>query len=200
MSISLQHADATKGGEWLIKESNPFTTFIPEDFTEEQRMIKEMTNQFINTEILPITDRIDKLEPGLAPSLLDKAGELGLLAISIPEEYSGLGKDVITSTIVNEEMGKGFSFAISFSVQTGIGMLPILYFGTEAQKQKYLPKMATGELKGAYGLTEPNSGSDALGAKTTAILSSDGKYYLLNGQKCWISNGGFAQISTVFAK
>ncbi|TKK71784.1 acyl-CoA dehydrogenase [Ilyomonas limi] len=200
MNTSLQQADTTKGGEWLIKESNPFTTFIPEDFTEEQRMIKEMSNQFINTGILPVIDRIDKQEPGLIQSLLDKAGELGLLSIAIPEEYGGLGKDFITATIVNEEMGKGFSFAISFSVQTGIGMLPILYFGTEAQKQQYLPKMATGELKGAYGLTEPNSGSDALGAKTTATLSSDGNYYLLNGQKCWISNGGFADVYIIFAK
>ena len=200
MNTSLQQTDTTKGGEWLIKESNPFTTFIPEDFTEEQRMIKDMSNQFINTEILPVIDRIDKQEPGLIQSLLDKAGELGLLSIAIPEEYGGLGKDFITATIVNEEMGKGFSFAISFSVQTGIGMLPILYFGTEAQKQQYLPKMATGELKGAYGLTEPNSGSDALGAKTTATLSEDGNYYLLNGQKCWISNGGFADVYIIFAK
>lgn len=200
MNTSLQQADTTKGGEWLIKESNPFTTFIPEDFTEEQRMIKEMSDQFISTEILPLHDRIDKQEPGLVPSLLDKAGELGLLAISIPEEYGGLGKDFITSTIVNEEVGKSFSFAISFSVQTGIGMLPILYFGTEEQKQQYLPKMATGELKGAYGLTEPNSGSDALGAKTTATLSEDGNCYLLNGQKCWISNGGFADVYIIFAK
>lgn len=200
MSTSLQQADTTKGGEWLIKEGNPFTTFIPEDFTEEQRMIKDMSNQFVKTEILPLIDRIEKQEPGLVPSLLEKAGEYGLLSIAIPEEYGGLGKDFITATIVNEELGKTFSYAISFSVQTGIGMLPILYFGTEAQKQKYLPKMATGELKGAYGLTEPNSGSDALGAKTTATLSADGKYYLLNGQKCWISNGGFADVYIIFAK
>ena len=200
MSTSLQQADTTKGGEWLIKEGNPFTTFIPEDFTEEQRMIKDMSNQFVKTEILPLIDRIEKQEPGLVPSLLEKAGDYGLLSIAIPEEYGGLGKDFITATIVNEELGKTFSYAISFSVQTGIGMLPILYFGTEAQKQKYLPKMATGELKGAYGLTEPNSGSDALGAKTTATLSADGKYYLLNGQKCWISNGGFADVYIIFAK
>jgi len=200
MNTSLQQADATKGGEWLIKESNPFTTFIPEDFTEEQRMIRDMSNQFVRTEILTLSDRIEKQEPGLVPSLLDKAGELGLLSIGIPEEYGGLGKDFITTTIVNEELGKSYSFAISFSVQTGIGILPILYFGTEEQKQKYLPQMATGELKGAYGLTEPNSGSDALGAKTTATLSTDGTHYLLNGQKCWISNGGFADVYIIFAK
>ncbi len=200
MNTSLQQADATKGGEWLIRESNPFTTFIPEDFTEEQRMIRDMSQQFIKTEILPVTERIEKQEPGLMPSLLEKAGELGLLSIAIPEEYGGLGKDFITATIVNEEIGKSNSFTVAFSVQTGIGMLPILYFGTEAQKQIYLPKMATGELKGAYGLTEPNSGSDALGAKTTATLSADGTHYLLNGQKCWISNGGFADVYIIFAK
>src|SRR3954470_212851 len=200
MSTSLQQADTTKGGEWLIKESNPFTTFIPEDFTEEQHMIRDMSQQFVKTEILPVAERIEKQEPGLVPSLLEKAGDLGLLSIAIPEEYGGLGKDFITATIVTEELGKSYSYAISFSVQTGIGMLPILYFGTEAQKQKYLPKMATGELKGAYGLTEPSSGSDALGAKTTATLSADGTHYLLNGQKCWISNGGFADVYIIFAK
>jgi alkylation response protein AidB-like acyl-CoA dehydrogenase len=200
MNTSLQQADTTKGGEWLIKESNPFTTFIPEDFTEEQRMIRDMSQQFVKTEIVPVTARIEKQEPGLMPSLLDKAGELGLLSIAIPEEYGGLGKDFITATIVNEEIGKSNSFTVAFSVQTGIGMLPILYFGTEAQKQKYLPKMATGEVKGAYGLTEPNSGSDALSAKTTATLSANGTHYLLNGQKCWISNGGFADVYIIFAK
>ncbi len=200
MDTSLQQTSTIKGGEWIIKESNPFETFIPEDFNEEQRMIKDMSDQFIKTEVMPLVERIDKTEPGLLLSLLNKAGDLGLLSIAIPEAYGGLGKDFITSTIVTEGSGKGFSFSISFSVQTGIGMLPILYFGTEAQKQQYLPKMATGELKGAYGLTEPNSGSDALGAKTTATLSTDGRYYLLNGQKCWISNGGFADVYIVFAK
>ncbi|WP_438946812.1 acyl-CoA dehydrogenase family protein [Sediminibacterium sp.] len=191
---------ALLGGEWIIKESNPHETFIPEDFNEEQQMVMDMCHQFLNTEVLPIVDRIDKMEPGLVALLMDKAGEQGLLSTSFPEEYGGLGKDFITSTIVNEGMGGGYSFSVAVAAHTGIGSLPILYFGTEAQKQKYIPKLASGEWKGAYGLTEPNSGSDALGAKTTAKLSEDGKYYILNGQKCWITNGGFADVYTVFAK
>jgi len=200
MSTSTQQSSALKGGEWLIKESNAFETFIPEDFNEEQSMVMDMCQQFLDTEIYPILERIDKLEPGLMPSLLQKAGEQGLLSTSFPEEYGGLGKDFITSTIVNEGLGGGHSFSVAVAAHTGIGSLPILYFGTDNQKKKYIPKLASGEWKGAYGLTEPNSGSDALGAKTTAKLSEDGKYYLLNGQKCWITNGGFADVYTVFAK
>jgi alkylation response protein AidB-like acyl-CoA dehydrogenase len=199
-SASTTAANALKGGEWLIKESNPFDTFIPEDFDEEQKMVMDMCTQFLDTEVYPVLERIDKLEPGLMPSLVEKAGEQGLLSTSMPEEYGGLGKDFITSTIVNEGLGGGHSFSVAIAAHTGIGTLPILYFGTDEQKQKYIPKLASGEWKGAYGLTEPNSGSDALGAKTTATLSSDGKYYLLNGQKCWITNGGFADVYTVFAK
>lgn len=191
---------ALKGGEWIIKESDPSNTFIPEDFNEEQKMVMEMCEQFLATDILPIIDRIEKLEPGLMPSLVQKAGEQGLLSTSMPEQYGGLGKDFITSTIVNEGLGGGYSFSVAVAAHTGIGSLPILYFGTDAQKEKYIPKLASGEWKGAYGLTEPNSGSDALGAKSTAKLSDDGKYYLLNGQKCWITNGGFADVYTVFAK
>lgn len=193
-------AAALKGGEWLIKESKAENTFIPETFNEEQLMVKEMCASFLDAEVLPIIDRIDKLEPGLMPSLVEKAGEQGLLGTSIPEEFGGLGKDFITSTLVNEALGGGFSFSVAVAAHTGIGTLPILYFGTPEQKQQYITKLATGEWKGAYGLTEPNSGSDALGAKTTATLSADGKQYLLNGQKCWITNGGFADVYTVFAK
>ncbi len=200
MSTTTQATNALKGGGWLIKESSPFETYIPEDYNEEQQMVKDMCAGFLDAEVLPVIDRIDKMEPGLMPSLVKKAGEQGLLGVSIPESLGGLGKDFITSTLVNEALGGGFSFSVAVSAHTGIGTLPILYFGTEAQKQKYVTKLATGEWKGAYGLTEPNSGSDALGAKTTAKLSSDGKYYLLNGQKCWITNGGFADIYTVFAK
>jgi alkylation response protein AidB-like acyl-CoA dehydrogenase len=192
--------NALKGGEFLIKESNAFETFTPEDFNEEQIMVKDMCLQFLHTEVLPNVDRIDKLEPGLMPSLMEKAGEQGLLGASTPEEFGGLGKDFITSTLVNEGLGGGFSFSVAVAAHTGIGTLPILYFGTDAQKQKYVGKLSSGEWKGAYGLTEPNSGSDALGAKTTAVLSADGKHYLLNGQKCWITNGGFADVYTVFAK
>ena len=200
MSTETTQAIAITGGEWLIRESDPGTTFIPEDFSEEERMIMDMCHQFLQTEVLPVADRIEKLEPGLMPALLEKAGEQGLLATAFPEQYGGLGKDFITATIVNEGLGAGHSFSVAIAAHTGIGSLPILYFGTDAQKEKYIPKLASGEWKGAYGLTEPDSGSDALGAKTTARLSDDGKHYILNGQKCWITNGGFADVYTVFAK
>jgi len=200
MSTDIKKSAALKGGEWLVKESSPFETFIPEDFTEEQKMIRDMCDQFLDMEVMPILDRIDNMEQGLMKSLLTKAGEQGLLSVSFPEEYGGLGKDFITSTIVNDYLGAGHSFSVAIAAHTGIGTLPILYFGTEEQKKKYIPKLITGEWAGAYGLTEPNSGSDALGAKTTAKLSADGKYYILNGQKCWITNGGFANVYNVFAK
>ena len=190
MSTTIQKT-SIKGAEWLIKESTPADTFIPEEYNEEQQMVKDMCTTFLDNEVIPIIDRIDKLEPGLMPSLIDKAGEQGLLGVSIPEEFGGLGKDFITSTLVNEGLGGGFSFSVAVSAHTGIGTLPILYFGNDEQKKKYIPKLCTGEWKGAYSLTEPNSGSDALGAKTSATLSADKKYYLLNGQKCWITNGGF---------
>ena len=189
-----------KGGEWIIKEVPADSIFIPEQFNEEQQMVRDMCNQFLDTEVLPVADRIDKLEPGLMPGLLSKAGEQGLLGITVPEAYGGSGKDFVTSVIVADYLGGGYSFSVANAAHSGIGTLPILYFGTEAQKQKYVTKLATGEYKGSYGLTEPNSGSDALSAKTTATLSADGKHYILNGQKCWITNGGFSDIYTVFAK
>ena len=182
MSTAAATKKALKGGEWLVKESSAFETFIPEEFNEEQLMIRDMCNQFLDAEIYPNLDRIDNLEPGLMKSLVGKAGEQGLLATSFPEEYGGLGKDFVTSTIINEYLGAGHSFSVAIAAHTGIGTLPILYFGTAAQKEKYIPKLISGEWAGAYGLTEPNSGSDALGAKTTAKLSEDGKYYILNGQ------------------
>lgn len=200
MDTAAQTATSLKGGEWLIRESQAGETFIPEDFNEEQHMVKDMCASFLDSEVLPIIQRIDSMEPGLMPSLVVKAGEQGLLGTAVPESLGGLGKDFITSTLVNEGLGGGFSFSVAIAAHTGIGTLPILYFGTDAQKEKYVTKLATGEWKGSYGLTEPGSGSDALGAKTTAKLSDDGKYYLLNGQKCWITNGGFADVYTVFAK
>lgn len=200
MSAATETKNVLKGGEWLIRESAPSETFTPGDFAEEQKMIRDMCDQFLDAEVYPILDRIDNLETGLMKSLVTKAGEQGLLSVAFPEEYGGLGKDFITSTIVNEYLGAGHSFSVAIAAHTGIGTLPILYFGTPEQKQKYIPKLITGEWAGAYGLTEPNSGSDALGAKTTAKLSDDGKHYILNGQKCWITNGGFAQVYTVFAK
>ncbi|WP_343304508.1 acyl-CoA dehydrogenase family protein [Chitinophaga niabensis] len=191
---------ALKGAEFLVKELMASEVFIPEDFSEEQLMIKEMAEQFVAKEVTPVLDRLDKLEEGLMPSLLDKAGEQGLLGAAFPESYGGLGKDFITATLINEALGSGHSFSVAMAAHTGIGSLPILYFGTDAQKNKYIPKLGSGEMKGAYALTEPNSGSDALSAKTTAKLSADGKFYLINGQKCWITNSGFADVFTVFAK
>ncbi|WP_343700795.1 acyl-CoA dehydrogenase family protein [Chitinophaga sp.] len=200
METAVNSKAALKGAEFLVKESSPAEIFIPENFSEEQRMIRDMAEQFVAKEVTPVLERLDKLEEGLMPSLLEKAGEQGLLGAAFPEEYGGLGKDFITATLINEALGAGHSFSVAMAAHTGIGSLPILYFGNDAQKQKYIPKLATGEMKGAYALTEPNSGSDALSAKTTAKLTADGKHYLLNGQKIWITNSGFADVFTVFAK
>ncbi len=189
-----------QGGGFLIRSSTPENTFTPEDLNAEQHMIIDMCREFLDKEVLPHIIDIDAQKEGLMTSLLDKAGELGLLGAAFPEKYNGLGKDFVTSTLVNECLGGGHSFAVAMAAHNGIGSLPILYFGTEAQKEKYIPKLATGEMKGAYALTEPGSGSDALGAKTTATLSADGKQYILNGQKIWITNAGFADVFTVFAK
>ncbi len=189
-----------EGGGFLIQTSTPEQTFTPEDFNEEQHMIIQMCNEFLDKDVLPHLIEIDQQKEGLMPSLLDKAGELGLLGAAFPEKYGGLGKDFVTATLVNECLGGGHSFAVAMAAHNGIGSLPILYFGTEEQKQKYIPKLATGEMKGAYALTEPGSGSDALGARTTATLSADGKTYAINGQKIWITNAGFADVFTVFAK
>jgi len=199
MDTTITAHQALKGGEWLVKEINPSQTFIPEQFTEEQKMVMDMCHQFMETEILPFHAKIDK-DPFFNLKLLRKAGEQGLLGISVPEIYGGLEKGLVTASIVMEGLGRGYSFTVSYLAHTGIGTMPILYFGTDAQREKYIPKLASGEWIGAYGLTEPGSGSDALGAKTTAILSEDGKHYILNGQKCWITNGGFADVYTVFAK
>ncbi|NLR60126.1 acyl-CoA dehydrogenase [Chitinophaga polysaccharea] len=200
MDATVENKTALKGAEFLVKESAPEDVFTPEDFSEEQLMIKDMADQFISKEVTPIVERLDKQEEGLMQSLLEKAGEQGLLGASFPEEYGGLGKDFVTATIINEGLGAGHSFSVAMAAHTGIGSLPILYFGTNEQKEKYIPKLATGEMKGAYALTEPDSGSDALGAKTTAKLTEDGKFYVLNGQKSWITNSGFADVFTVFAK
>lgn len=191
---------ALKGGEFLIKKTEAKTVFIPEEYDEEQKMIADTCRDFVEKEILPNLDRIDSLEEGLTPSLLEKAGELGLLGITIPEELGGFGKDFVTGMLSSEVIGGAYSFAVSLSAHTGIGTLPILYYGTEEQKQKYIPKLATGEWKAAYCLTEPGSGSDANSGKTSAVLSDDKKHYVVNGQKMWITNGGFADIFTVFAK
>ncbi len=155
---------------------------------------------FLDTEVLNKLDRIDAQEEGLMPSLMDKAGELGMLGVSIPEEYGGFGKNFNTSMLVADAVGGGFSFAVALSAHTGIGTLPILYYGNDAQKAKYVPKLATGEWKASYCLTEPNAGSDANSGRTSAKLNAEGTHYLINGQKMWITNGGFADIFIVFAK
>lgn len=190
-----------KGGEFLIKETVYQDVFIPEEFDEEQQMIAQTCRDFLEAEVYPNLDKIDKQEdPELMPALLTKAGELGILGVSVPEEYGGFGKNFNTSMLVADVMGAGHSFAVALSAHTGIGTLPILYYGNEAQKAKYIPKLGSGEWKAAYCLTEPNSGSDANSGKTKATLTEDGKHYIINGQKMWITNGGFADIFIVFAK
>ncbi len=189
-----------KGGEFLIRDTQANDIFIPEQWNEEQQMIAQSCHDFLASEVWPNLDRIDAQEEGLTVSLLDKAAELGLLGLNVPEEYGGFEKDFVTGMLATEVLGAGHSFAVSISAHTGIGTLPILYYGNEAQKQKYIPKLASGEWKACYCLTEPNSGSDANSGKTKAVLSADGKHYILNGQKMWITNGGFAEVFTVFAK
>lgn len=189
-----------KGGEFLVKASTMENTFIKEQISEEQQMFQQTTEDFITSRVHPNVQKIDKQEHGLVIGLLKESADLGLLGAAVPEEYGGMGSDLVTDSVINEEIGKGHSFAAAFAAHTGIGTLPILYFGTEEQKQKYLPGLADGSIKAAYCLTEPGSGSDALGARTKAVLSEDGKHYVLNGQKMWITNGGFADIFTVFAK
>jgi alkylation response protein AidB-like acyl-CoA dehydrogenase len=189
-----------KGGAFLINESDFNANFIPEEFNEEHKLMADAAHEFLKQHVDTQLDKIDAMELGLMPSLLDQAGELGLLGVAIPEQYGGFGKDFITSILMTEVLGAGHSFSVAMAAHTGIGTLPILYFGNELQKQKYLPKLATGEWKGSYCLTEPGSGSDALAAKTKAILSEDGTYYVLNGQKMWITNAGFADVFTVFAQ
>ncbi len=191
---------AIKGGEFIVKETAAADIFIPEQWNEEQLMLKKMCEDFLTQEVYPYLDRIDSLEAGLMPSIVQKAGELGILGTNIPEVYGGMGLDFVTGMLTSEVMGAGHSAAVAVMAHTGIGTLPILYYGNEEQKKKYVPKLASGEWKGSYCLTEPNAGSDANSGKTKAVLSDDGKHYILNGQKMWITNAGFADVFTVFAK
>jgi alkylation response protein AidB-like acyl-CoA dehydrogenase len=190
----------SKGGEFLIKSALPEDVFTPEDFNPEQREIANMTEKFILNEVIPKIEEIDSPNYDLVAELMKKTGELGLFMTSIPEEYGGLDLDKATEMLVTEKIGPAGSFSVAFSAHTGIGILPLLYYGTEDQKQRYLEKLITGEWIGAYCLTEPNAGSDALNIRTTAKLSEDGKFYILNGTKQFISNAGFANLFTVFAK
>ncbi|TLU97972.1 acyl-CoA dehydrogenase family protein [Dyadobacter luticola] len=201
MAVAEANKKTIKGGEFLIKETAASQIFIPEEFNEEQRMIADTCRDFLSKEIWPRLDEIDHAKsPDLIAGLMDKAGELGLLGTAVPEEYGGFGMNFNTSMLVAEATGAGNSFSVALSAHTGIGTLPILYYGNENQKSKYLPKLATGEWKAAYCLTEPDSGSDANSGKTKAKLTEDGKHYVINGQKMWITNGGFADVLIVFAK
>ncbi len=201
MNTTTETKKAIKGGEFLIRETQAHEIFIPEEFSEEQKMIAQTCKDFLKQEVYPHLDLIDsQKDPKLMPSLLDKAGALGLLGTSVPQELGGFGMDFNTTMLVAEAVGAGYSFAVAISAHTGIGTLPILYYGNEEQKKKYIPKLASGEWKASYCLTEPDSGSDANSGKTKAKLSADGKHYLITGQKMWITNGGFADIFIVFAK
>ncbi|WPP52854.1 acyl-CoA dehydrogenase family protein [Catalinimonas niigatensis] len=197
---TLAKKQAINGGEFLIKETEAKDIFIPEEFSEEQQMMAQATQDFIEKEIKPNVERMDSMEPGFMPGMLDKAGELGLLGISIPEAYGGLGMSFNTSMLIADVLGSAGSFSTAYGAHTGIGTLPILYYGTEEQKQKYLPLLASGEWKACYCLTEPDAGSDANSGKTKAVLTEDGKHYKITGQKMWISNAGFADLFIVFAR
>ncbi len=193
-------AKRVKGGSFLIEEREPNDIFTPEDFSEEHRQIAKTAVEFTNNEVMPLANEIEAKNFEVTKGLLRKAGDLGLMAVDIPEEYGGLAMDKVTSAVIAESISKLASFSVAFSAHVGIGTLPIVWYGTEAQKRKYLPKLATGEWIGAYALSESSSASDAMNCRTRAVLSPDGKHYILNGEKMWITNSGFADLFTVFAK
>src|SRR3977135_1586192 len=200
MAAAIEAKQIVKGGSFLIEEQTPESIFTPGDFNEEHRMIADTTRQFMDAEVLPRIAELEAKDWKLARALVKQAADLGLVGANIPEEYGGLGLDQTSGAIIAENIGRSASFAATLGAQSGIGLLPILYFGTEAAKQKYLPPIAAGDLITAYALTEAGSGSDAMAAKATAKLSDDGKDYILNGEKMFITNGGFADIFIVFAK
>jgi len=189
-----------KSGEFLVRDIEAKDIYVPEEFDEEQQMIAQTCADFLEAEVYPHLDALDKGDRELMKSILKKSGELGLMGISLPEEYGGFGQSFVTQMLAAETIGAGFSFSVAFMAHCGIGTLPIMYYGSEEQRQKYVTKLATGELLGAYCLTEPGAGSDANSGKSTAKLSEDGKYYILNGQKMWITNAGFCDTQVVFAK
>src|SRR6201997_810078 len=191
---------AVTGGSFLIEERQPSDIFTPEDFSDEQRQIAETAAQFAANEVLPAADEIEAKQFDVTRGLLKKAGDLGLMAVDVPEAYGGLAMDKVTSAIIADRMSVVASFTVAFSAHVGIGTLPIVWYGTDAQKQKYLPKLGTGEWIGAYALSESSSASDAMNCRTRAVLSPDGSHYVLNGEKMWITNSGFADLFTVFAK
>jgi len=189
-----------KSGEFLVAEIDAKDIFIPEEFDEEQRMIAQTCRDFLDTEVYPQMSELEKGNRELMKSILKKAGELGLMGISIPEEFGGFGQSFVTQMLVAETTGAGFSFSVAYMAHCGIGTLPVLYYGNKDQRERYVPKLASGEFIGAYCLTEPGAGSDANSGKSNAKLSEDGKHYILNGQKMWITNAGFADTQVVFAK
>ena len=199
-TVETEARDVLKGAEWLIRDSEIEDTFIPEQADEEQQMIRQMVRDFCEMHIYPNYAKIEKQENNISKDLLGIAGEQGILSSHIPEEYGGMPMETNTNSFITEEIGRSGSFSVSVAAHTGIGMLPIFYFGSEEQKQKYLPGLCSGKLVVSYCLTEPGSGSDALAAKTKAILSEDGTHYLVTGQKMWITNAGFADIFVVFAQ
>ena len=198
----MEESTFVRGGAFLIESISPREVFTPEDFTEEQRLIGKAATEFVVGEVQPQMDDIEAQKEGLLPSLVRKAGELGFLSGDIAEDYGGQELDKVSVTLMMEKVsqGGGGSFMVAYAVHTGIGSLPIIFFGNKDQKKRYLPKIATGEMIPAYALTEPEAGSDALNARTTAVLSPDGKYYILNGQKQFISNAGFADLFVTYAK
>jgi len=200
MSTAIDSKTLLKGAHFIINPSSPDSVFTPEDLNEEQKMIKATVQDFIEQDFAPLSDRLENGEHDLNKTLLKKLGDLGILGAHMPESFGGMELDINTNTIIFENLGQTGAFSTTFGAHTGIGMLPILYYGTEEQKSKYLPELITGDKVACYCLTEPGSGSDALAAKTRADLSPDGKHYVLNGQKMWISNAGFADVFIVFAK
>ena len=189
-----------KSGEFLINEIEAKDIFIPEEFNEEQLMIAQTCKDFLETEVYPILPELEKGDREMMKAVLKKCGDLGLMGVSIPEEYGGFGQSFVTQMLTAETTGAGYSFSVAYMAHCGIGTLPIMYYGNEEQRQKYVTKLATGEFIGAYCLTEPGAGSDANSGKTFAKLSADGTNYILNGQKMWITNAGFADTQVVFAK
>jgi alkylation response protein AidB-like acyl-CoA dehydrogenase len=196
----IERSNRIPGGSFLISNPAPVDCFFPEDFTEEHRQIAQTTADFATNEVLPVSDQIEAKDFAVTRRLIKEAAELGLTSVDIPEEYGGLEMDKVTSAIIADNIAKQGSFSVAFSAHVGIGTMPIVWYGTAAQKQKYLPKLASGEFVGAYALSESTSGSDAVNARTRAVLSEDGETYTLNGEKMWITNAGFADIFTVFAK
>lgn len=198
--MTMENSNTLKSGEFLVRETDAKDIFIPEEFDEEQKMIAQTCNDFLQAEVYPNLEQVEKSDRELMKNILKKSGELGLLGVSIPEEFGGFGQSFVTQMLVAETIGAGYSFSVSFMAHCGIGTLPIMYYGNQDQRERYVPKLASGELLGAYCLTEPGAGSDANSGKTNAKLSEDGKHYILNGQKMWITNAGFADTLIVFAK